>query len=95
MYNHCYSIDKLLNQKNQAKKMYQSSFDHISKYLGKNPLEAEKFLFQINCDKNNNILIFDNKILLIYYSNENRTVDDEVKRRNLTAVNLRKSKKKL
>ena len=95
MYNHCYAIDKLLNQKNQAKKLYQSSFDYISKYLGKNSLEAEKFLYQINYDKGNNILNFDNKSQSIYYSNynENRAVDDEVKRRNLTPVNIRKSKK--
>ena len=95
MYNHCYAIDKLLNQKNQAKKMYQSSFDYISKYLGKNCLEAEKFLFQINYDNNNNILNFGNKSQSIYYSNfnENRIDDDEVKRRNLTHVNIRKSKK--
>ena len=56
-------------------------------------MEIEKFLFQINYDKSNNILIFANKSLSIYYSNENRTVDDEVKRRNLTAANVRKSKK--
>ena len=53
MYNYAFAVENLLNQKIQAKKYYQSSYEYVCKYLGKNSFESQKFLFKIKDNKNN------------------------------------------
>ena len=88
MYNYAYAIEKLLNNKKQAKKYYQNSYEYICKYLGKNSLEAQKFLFKI---KNKN-----NKLESLYFSinedNNNNTSD--IKKRNFTPIIIREKNNK-
>ena len=89
MYNYGFALENLLNQKKQAKIYYQSSYEYISKYLGKNSFEAQKFLFRIKSDKknkkeNNNFYSFYNCI-----TENNIIIDEEKKRKNITPINLR------
>ena len=80
MYNYGFALEYILNQKTQAKKYYQSSYEYISKYLGHNSLEAQKFLFRIKFDKNNknqnsNFCFLNNNI------KGNNILNDEAKKR--------------
>ena len=87
MYNYGYSMEKILKQKKQAKKYYKNSYEYICKYLGKNSLEAQKFLFKINNKISNN-----NFIESMYFNklnDEEEMFEDNKKRRNLTPINLR------
>ena len=87
MYNYAYAIEKLLNQKKQAKKYYQNSYEYICKYLGKNSLEAQKFLFKIK-NKNNN---FES----LYFSiNEDNNNILDIKKRNFTPIIIREKNNK-
>jgi len=92
MYNYCHALEKLLNQKTQAKKSYQNSYEFISKYLGKNSFEAQKFLFRLKSNKSKNqIQSRDNNYGPYYYNvtDENEMIDIENRRRNLTPTILR------
>ena len=92
MYNYCYTVENLLNQKIQAKKSYQNSYEYVSKYLGKNSLEAQKFLYRMKSNKNKNqIQSKDNNFGPYYYNetDENEMIDIENRRRNLTPLILR------
>jgi hypothetical protein len=92
MYNYCYALENLLNQKNQAKKSYQNSCEYINKYLGKNSIEAQKFLFRLKSNKSKNqIQNRDNSYSPYYYNvtEENEIIDIENRRRNYTPTILR------
>ena len=92
MYNYCYALENLLNQKIQAKKSYQNSYEYISKYLGKNSFEAQKFLFRLKSNKNKNqIQSRDNNYGPYYYNvtEDNEMIDIENRKRNLTPTILR------
>ena len=92
MYNYCYALENLLNQKIQAKKSYQNSYEYINKYLGKNSFEAQKFLFRLKSNKSKNqIQNRDNNYGPYYYNEteENEMINIENRRRNLTPTILR------
>ena len=92
MYNYCYALENLLNQKIQAKKSYQNSYEYINKYLGKNSFEAQKFLFRLKSNKSKNqIQNRDNNYGTYYYNEteENEMINIENRRRNLTPTILR------
>ena len=92
MFNTCYAIEKYLDQKIYAKKMYENFYEYVCKYLGKNSFEAHKFLFRMDYDKKN----MNNKNELMFYSinNENKANGDEIKLRSRTPINIRKSNQK-
>ena len=92
MFNTCYAIEKYLNQKIYAKKLYENFYEYTCKYLGKNSFEAHKFLFRMDNDKKN----MNNKNELMFYSinNENKVNGDEIKLRSRTPINIRKSNQK-
>ena len=89
MYNYCYALENLLNQKIQAKKSYQNSYEYINKYLGKNSFEAQKFLFRLKSNESKNQI--QNRDNTYYYNEteENEMINIENRRRNLTPTILR------
>ena len=90
MYNYGFALEKLLNHKKQAKKYYQSSYEYICKYLGKNSFEAQKFLFKINNNNKND------KYESFFYNinDDNNNILNENKKRNLTPVMIREKDNK-
>lgn len=89
MYNYCYALENILNQRIQAKKSYQNSYEYINKYLGKNSFEAQKFLFRLKSNESKNQI--QNRDNTYYYNEteENEMINIENRRRNLTPTILR------
>ena len=92
MYNYVFAVENILNQKIQAKKYYQSSYEYVSKYLGKNSFEAQKFLFRIKDNKNN---IQNNNYFSVrnYNISADNKIPDDTKKGNITTLNDREKNK--
>ena len=90
MYNYGLAVEKLLKQKKKAKKYYQNSYEYISKYLGKNSLEAQKFMFKIKYKKNSKNEFQNNNFFPLYNIKDKESfIMDENKKRNLTPTFLK------
>ena len=56
LYNYIIFIEKILNQKEQAKNLCRINYEFVSKFLGKSSFEAQKFLIRLKDEiKNKNL----------------------------------------
>ena len=73
LYNYIIFIEKILNQKEQAKNLYRINYEFVSKFLGKSSFEAQKFLIRLKDEiKNKNLnLRFDEESQIFEKNNIN------------------------
>ena len=73
LYNYIIFIEKILNQKEQAKNLCRINYEFVSKFLGKSSFEAQKFLIRLKDEiKNKNLnLRFDEGSQIVEKNNIN------------------------